>query len=245
MTPKHILSFWLLSAFALPILGQAEVAEPYLQSHQVPNGYAILPAPPTPDSEAFYNDSYYYRWGQNMRRDTQRANQAATDYTQWGYNLIAKCFQDAFGMPINEQKTPALLELLRRSMDCVRLTAQQAKNIYQRKRPFEQFGDSSLIQQRNEYDDEVGSFSYPSGHTLRGFTTAYLLSEINPDSINALVLRARIYAENRLICGHHYKSDVDASILLAGALVARLHADATFCRQLKKAKGEYKRNLKK
>jgi acid phosphatase (class A) len=45
--------------------------------------------------------------------------------------------------------------------------------------------------------------------------------------------------QSRVICGYHFQSDVDAARLVAGAVVARLHANDAFTLQLKKAKEEF------
>ena len=45
--------------------------------------------------------------------------------------------------------------------------------------------------------------------------------------------------QSRVICGYHFQSDVDAGRLVASAVVARLHADDNFMKQLNKAKKEF------
>ena len=46
-----------------------------------------------------------------------------------------------------------------------------------------------------------------------------------------------------MICGHHWKSDTDASLLLCSALFANVVATEAFQQQLQKARAEYQ-NLK-
>ena len=46
-------------------------------------------------------------------------------------------------------------------------------------------------------------------------------------------------ARSRLIVGAHWRSDVEAGRLMAGAIVARLHAHKEFLDQLEKAKKEF------
>lgn len=53
--------------------------------------------------------------------------------------------------------------------------------------------------------------------------------------------RACVYALNRVICGHHWKSDIDASLLLAAGLFANIVSTEAFQEQLKKAREEYSR----
>ncbi|MBQ0163766.1 MAG: phosphatase PAP2 family protein [Bacteroidales bacterium] len=224
-----------------PALVQAsdETPQGFLSADELPDAMQILPAPPQPYTAAFYNDYYYYNWGKEQRKDPARAEQASFDYFHKQYNSIGLCFEEAFGKTISEESSPELTLLLQRMMINAKALFLDTKEHYKRVRPFEQFNEPSLIQERGEADGEVGTWSFPSGHTLRAFCTAQILSEINPQATAQLMERARSYAESRLICGHHYKSDVDASIMLAGALIARLHACKEFQQQMEKAKAEF------
>lgn len=81
--------------------------------------------------------------------------------------------------------------------------------------------------------------SFPSGHTLRGWTTALLLLEINPDRAEELLALGYQYGQSRVISGYHWQSDVDASRLVAAAAVAKLHTSPRFCKQMKRAQREF------
>lgn len=83
--------------------------------------------------------------------------------------------------------------------------------------------------------------SFPSGHTLRGWTTALLLVEINPERAEQLLSLGYQYGQSRVISGYHWQSDIDASRLIASATVAKLHTSERFLRQMKRAKREYKK----
>lgn len=215
-------------------------AKPFIKDEMIPDGSVILPSPPEVGTEEFANDLYYYKWGKQQRLDSLRADQASFDCFNKDFDDIGDCFDSVFGVDINVDNTPEICKLLKRTMVSIRVSFSKAKDEYKRVRPYDEFNEPSLIEERGELDIYRGSYSYPSGHTLRAFTTAYLLSEINPEAASELVRRARIYAENRVICGHHYKSDTDASIMIAGALVAVLHTSDEFIKQMEKAKEEYK-----
>ena len=83
--------------------------------------------------------------------------------------------------------------------------------------------------------------SFPSGHTLRGWATALLLVEINPDAAEELLALGYQYGQSRVISGYHWQSDVDASRLVAAAAVAKLHTSKRFCKQMRRAKREFLR----
>ena len=219
------------------------VTEPvtaFLEESEIPDESLILPAPPEKDSPAFINDRFWYDWGKEQRKDSLRASQASFDCFHLEYDQIGECFSEAFGMEISTQNTPEITELLKGVMPNIKQSFKNAKDTYKRTRPFEEFGEKSLIEERGEEEKYRNTYSYPSGHTMRAYITASLLSEINPDATDKLMQRARVFAENRLVCGHHYKSDVDASIILSTALLARLHSDKEFKAQLKKARKEFK-----
>ena len=55
--------------------------------------------------------------------------------------------------------------------------------------------------------------AYPSGHAATGYLEALTLIELVPEKRDAILRRADEYAEDRLICGVHYRSDIEASRL--------------------------------
>ena len=107
-----------------------------------------------------------------------------------------------------------------------------------RKRPFVRFNEPTLYPEDEPHLRKNGS--YPSGHTLLGWSSALLLSEINPDRADTILARGLMYGDSRLIVGAHWQSDVDAARLAASAAYARLHTSERFLEQMKKAREEFK-----
>ena len=122
------------------------------------------------------------------------------------------------------------------------LATRDAKNHYMRMRPFMFYGEQSLTPDDEKWLSTNGS--YPSGHTSIGWATALVLAEINVARQDQILKRGFECGQSRVICGVHYQSDVDAGRVVGSALVARLHADATFTAQLAKAKKEFARLVK-
>ena len=91
------------------------------------------------------------------------------------------------------------------------------------------------IQHAEQQEELSTNGSYPSGHTAIGWATALVLAEINPDRQNEILKRGFEMGQSRVICGYHFQSDVDA----ARIVVARLHANDAFVKQLNKAKDEF------
>jgi len=66
-----------------------------------------------------------------------------------------------------------------------------------------------------------------------------VLAEINPQRQNEILKRGYEIGESRVICGYHWQSDVDAAKVMAAAVVAQLHTNEEFNKQLVKAKAEF------
>ena len=111
-----------------------------------------------------------------------------------------------------------------------------------RTRPFVYYNEPTLVPEQEESHRLNGS--YPSGHTILGWSAALLLMEINPEAQDTLLTRGYMYGESRVIAGYHWQSDVDADRLAASAAYAKLHTNKCFLKQMKRARKEFRR-LKK
>ena len=206
----------------------------FLSHEELPNPIRILAEPPQPGSGAFENDRYYYEWGKEQRQ-TARGSQAAIDESQW----TSRAFSPAAGFLIGPEETPEIFKLVEGARKDASATNKVAKNYFRRTRPFVHFSEPSLMPESDaEY---ASSYSYPSGHSVRGWVYALTLALVVPDSTESLIARAQEYALNSVVCGHHYKSDVDASLVEATAIMSRLLSNADFMAQLEKARKEYAR----
>ena len=204
----------------------------FLAADELPDPLRFIPAPPEPGSGPFDNDTYYYHFGKKERQ-TARGEKAALDEVQW----TSKAFSEAAGIQISPDNTPEIFKLAEGAQKDANATNRRAKNHYRRTRPFVYFNEPSLLP---EYDEEAKeSFSYPSGHSVRGWTYALTLALVVPDSTEALIARAQEYAIHRVICGRHYKSDIDASLVEATAVMSKLLSNDDFLEQLEKARKEY------
>lgn len=212
----------------------------FLQEGDVPNSYLLLPAPPDANSITFLNDQARYAWGKTQR-NTERGAVASADANVEG-NGVPAAFSEAFGVEICED-TPEILKLvIGMREDAGDLGTREAKNYYNRQRPFSFYDEMTCNPAQQEELSTNGS--YPSGHTSIGWATALVLAEINPERQNEILKRGYEMGESRVICGYHFQSDVDAGRITGAVTVARLHADPAFQEQLAKAKAEFKK-LKK
>lgn len=213
----------------------------FLQEGDVPNSFILLPPPPDGGSIAFLNDQARYSWGKTMR-NTKRGAQASSDANVDG-NGVPMAFSEAFGIAIDENTTPEIHKLVvGMREDAGDLATRDAKNYYNRERPFSFYNEDTCNPRQQAELSTNGS--YPSGHTSIGWATALVLAEINPERQNEILERGYEMGQSRVICGYHFQSDVDAGRLTGSMVVARLHADPGFQKQLEKAKKEFSK-LKK
>ena len=213
------------------------VANPYFTSDEMPDMEIFLPGPPDSTSVAFMNDVARYYWGKEMRKDPERAAEATRDAV-YGLATILTEFEEAFGMKISMEETPEIYKVLRDGTATCDSICVNAKANYMRRRPFMVFNEPTLYPQDEENLRKNGS--YPSGHTILGWSSALLMSEINPDNATEILTRGYRYGENRLVVGAHWQSDTDAGRLAASAAYARLHTNERFLEQMKKAREEFK-----
>jgi acid phosphatase (class A) len=80
--------------------------------------------------------------------------------------------------------------------------------------------------------------SYPSGHATRAFSMGVVLAALMPAKSQAILARATQYAERRLICGVHYRSDIVAGQQFGTVLALKLMDNRAFQDQMVKAQAE-------
>lgn len=129
-------------------------------------------------------------------------------------------------------KTKALFSQVRRTEDYV---AKTFKSYFMRNRPY--VNDIAInpcispkITDRNT--------SYPSGHAVMGFSMGTVLAQLIPEKSAAIMDRANLYAENRLMCGLHHRSDIIAGQVLGTLVAVQLLQNNEFQKMLRAAKQE-------
>ena len=217
---------------------EEEVVNAYFTQGEMPDMMVFLPGPPDSTSVVFMNDVARYYWGKEMRKNPERADQAQRDAV-YGLETILTEFEEAFGMKITKEDTPEIYKVLLEGTATCDSICTKPKREYMRRRPFMVFNEQTLTPEDEESLRKNGS--YPSGHTLLGWSSALLMMEINPDRATEIMTRGYRYGENRLVVGAHWQSDTDAARLAASVAYARLHTSERFLEQMKKAREEYQR----
>lgn len=211
--------------------------EAYFTAKEMPDMLKWCPAPPDTVGAAFTYDIMQYMWGKQMRQDKERAAIAIRDAV-YGLDCIIREFSEPFGMQISKEETPEIYKVLRDGTATCDSICKLPKKYYMRRRPFMRMQEPTLYPQDEPALRKNGS--YPSGHTILGWSSALLLSEINPDRADTILARGYMYGESRVIVGAHWQSDVDAGRLAASAAYARLHTSERFLKQMRLARLEYR-----
>ncbi|MBX3483897.1 phosphatase PAP2 family protein [Phenylobacterium sp.] len=200
------------------------------------NGVEILGPPPAADSPHGRADRTVFEETRALE-GTARWKTAQQDNDLWGGGAV-KRFSCAMGVELSERTTPVTSRMLHRVELDVRTVGSPAKAAYDRKRPL--IGnDAPLCVPREDWMKT--NASYPSGHAMTAWSWALLLTELKPDRATALLETGKAGGDSRVVCGVHFPSDVEAGRTLGAAMMARLHADAAFQSDLRKAKREIAR----
>jgi len=205
-------------------------------AHGVIDGAALLGPPPTPESLVGQADRARYLETRALK-DSPRWKQAVVDNDLWGGGAL-KQYSCKLGVSIDEKQTPTALRILHRVELDVRTVGKPAKDHYNRPRPM--IGDERPICVPRE-DWMKTNASYPSGHSMTGWTWALILAELAPAKADDMLAIGKQIGESRIICGVHYASDIEAGRTLGAAMVARLHGDPQFQSDMKKARAEIAR----
>lgn len=222
-------------------MAQEDKVQPYIELDQLPDLIKVMPEPPAFDSPEFANDVVRYNWGKEQRQDSARLAMAIADAEWLDHTKIYAQWKEAFGLEISESATPEIWKLLETSLATTDPMRVDVKAHYQRQRPFDRYKDPMPS---HEEDDLRGDGSYPSGHSLRGWSISLILAQIAPARANEIYKRGWEYCDSRVILGAHWQSDVDLSRAAASVGFCALQGSKAFIAQMKKAQTEYAEKTK-
>jgi len=207
----------------------------YLDARAIPDSLALIPPPPEPGSAAFALDVEVAR-NTFPLRGGPRFTLAEADF-ELNVPHFVKVFSCALDTTITKENAPYLYNLLSRSFTDIGGSTYAAKNHYKRQRPFQDNHEPLAAPESRDFLEHDPS--YPSGHTALGWGYALILTELAPDRANEILARGRAFGESRIVCNHHWFSDVVWGRFMGAATVARLHADPTFLADMEAAKAEF------
>lgn len=205
----------------------------YLSQVELPRSSFFLPSAPQAEP-AGSTDQLATRQAL-LHRNSAKWDLAIRD-ADLRFPPAAQAFACALGFEPTESRTPHLVMLLRRTMADAVVSTFDAKNKFQRRRPFAEYGEPSCTPHDEDFLKKDGS--YPSGHAAAGWAWALLLAELAPMRQDAILRRGYEFGQSRVVCGVHWPSDIDAGRAVGAAVIATLRNNPTFRRQAQLAMQE-------
>lgn len=188
----------------------------------------LLPRPPkdgSPEAKAELAELHH------IERRRTAAQFAAAKHDDVTENPMA--FAGVMGPQFNLKDLPATAKLLGEVRAEEKAVAGRAKHYFKRNRPW--IIDPKLVTCSREDGPQT---SYPSGHTTLGYSLAVVLARLAPNKASQIMLRAKQFAENRLVCSMHYRTDIVAGQVLGTLIGYELLRNRTFHRDFVAARGE-------
>jgi acid phosphatase (class A) len=226
---KTILSLAFVAAMgSVPIIIAVSSDTIFLSSWQF-NGTNLLPAPPAAGSDTSKAELAELRRIQETRtpEDLKKARADAANQTVF-------LFKDVFGDGFTADGLPATARFFARVANDESVFVDVPKDYWKRLRP-------AALDPGIQPCAPTNGFSYPSGHATRGYVFGVLLAAAVPEKHDAIFGRAAEYARNRVICGAHFPSDVEAGRLLGTSLAAVMLAQPGFSKDFQAIQIELRR----
>lgn len=226
---------------ALPLLclavaavhGPAMARDPSFVAASQTRADLILMAPPSPDAavtRAELAELHRIEAGRTKAQEQQAIADEA-DETMFLYQIV-------LGEKFNAASLPLTAAFAKRVKNDEGVNSTPAKEAFHRMRPYNLDKTLHPVCKTKTKDD-----SYPSGHATAGYLNALALIDMLPERRDAILARAADYANNRLICGVHFASDIEASKLLAYVTHAVMANNPQYQKEMAVARAELRAAL--
>jgi acid phosphatase (class A) len=212
---------------------QVHAKDPSFVSAEETRSFQILLAPATAQSDRTKAELAELHRIEGTRSDSQKAAAIADDKEESIF-----IFKQQLGDWFNAQTLPQTAAFGARVKNDEGINTAPAKTGFARVRPYNLDTTLKPICVTKTKDD-----AYPSGHATTGYLMALTLIDMLPEKRDAILTRADDYANNRLICGVHYRSDIEASKLLAYTIHAVMANKPQYQQELAAARAEVQRTL--
>lgn len=223
-----LLAFTQIAVTALPV--RAEDAKPFITAKELDLTKFLAP-PPANDSAQMKAELGEILTLQVTRTPEMVARaQADAEENVWR-------FADVLGPKFTKEALPKTDAFFARVAETEGAVVDPAKDVWKRPRPHLY---SNLVKPAVPLSK---SGSYPSGHATVGTLMAIVLSNMVPEKRAELMARGWEYANNRVIGGIHYRSDIEAG-RIAGSLIAEaIWSQPDFAAEFAAAKAELRAAL--
>jgi acid phosphatase (class A) len=192
----------------------------------------LVLAPPPPEGSYAQKAELAALHQIQTARTPARLEQARQDGDHEDVFILSAAIGPAFDL----NALPATRRALETVANDQAILAKTAKDYFQRLRPYA--ADPTL--EACEHSTTKPLTSYPSGHATLGYSLAYVLTALLPQKADAIRARAEDYAFSRMVCGVHYRSDVEAGRVLGTWVGKAMLESPAFQPQLEAARAELK-----
>jgi len=193
----------------------------------------LLPLPPAQNSEATKSELMALHQIEKIRTQPQVLLAQIDDKEQDIF-----LFKDVLGQNFIASSLPLTAVLSTHIHNDESIVTRPIKAQFSRPRPFQADNTLHPVCVLSQKPD-----SYPSGHSLSGYLLALTLVQMVPEKREQIMQRADAYAHNRMVCGVHYASDVEASRTIAYAMFGYMLSSPRFQKELAAAKAETRSHL--
>ena len=206
----------------------AHAKDPSFVAAAETHSFLILPTPADAQSDKTRAELAELHRYEGARTEAQKVAAMADDK-----NETIFLFQQQFGDWFNAQALPLTAAFGVRVKNDEGINTAAAKEGFARVRPYNQDHSLHPVCVTKTRDD-----SYPSGHATTGYLMALTLIDMAPEKRDVLLARADDYANNRLVCGVHFRSDVEASKLVAYTIHAVMASKPQYQQEMAVARAE-------
>jgi acid phosphatase (class A) len=187
----------------------------------------LLPAPPEAGSLAALADLEAV-----LRMQASRTPADVAFSQKIAADLIFADFADILGPWFNAKDLPYTNIFLKHVTADAATINGQTKKLFNRPRP------PTVDPTVRPVVEVPSSSSYPSGHSMRAYLWAAVLSELYPDHREALFARAHEIAWARVVGGVHFPTDTIGGRIMAAAIVSEIVKNPAFQKAVEEAKAE-------
>ncbi|NKI69729.1 phosphatase PAP2 family protein [Collimonas pratensis] len=212
---KFIAPLLVMSFLAAGASVQAREENPFITSKEI-DLIKLLPPPPANDSLQTKAELSEVLALQAARTPEMTARSQA-DATEEIWH-----FADVMGVKFKREQLPVFAKFFQRVVDSEGAVVDTYKDVWKRPRPFMVSDAVKPVVKLSR------SGAYPSGHATAGTLMGIVLANMVPEKRAEIMARAAEYANNRIIGGVHYRSDIDSGRITGTVIAARLQTRDDF-----------------
>jgi len=230
MKPMRILTW--TAILVLPLF--ASLAQAAGPSYIPPDSVNLLvllappPGPHGPRTSAELGELRHIK----AARTPERIALAQADVEESVFRLMT-----VFDRPPTAKQVPAITALFKKLKADAAVVTDVAKSGFARPRPYAGANDLAPVCPRS------ASGAYPSSHAAEGYVMGIVLSAMVPEKRDPIFARTEEYAESRLVCGLHHRSDIEAGRIAGTVLAAVAMNNPDFQRDFAVARAELRAAL--